>query len=495
MPLDHLDDDVLFLILELTDVYTILSLSRVNRYLHAISCSRQVWIVVVRDLSSRHLIDLPLDAIVENLSAEELKDEVKRVVVGPRTWSSTSLEPPTLLRRKVFSIPKHGFADSDACFRSTAYIVTYVEQSNDDGAGGNVVQCSETHTGRIVWSWARLGHVVSDVKCDFRGRSAVVAFVYSTTDAEESNILILEINLKTGDSRELLALDGLLDIPFRLRISGDYFACETINESCVLVVNWNISQLVFFRTLFPQASVQLELCPGHVLITYGGRHPHVRLYSFALFDNLWIPISQLDLNAPTDPIAIPSLVLELASNNVPYNYKLVSTNLFTSPIHADTYDFIAEVTNFIPRRKVLLTRLLSWFRSNPLPPRATYANGAKLKITTRARYRLTIGSLSSFPGPSNLPPHFSVQSVVRHCRSVRRFASAAGYGLWYGGPGASNSNKEFVVQRLDSIGRIKPLKIPLPDGSPNEAPYDMWLSHSGAVLAFYQSKVVVSHYL
>ncbi|KAF7363950.1 hypothetical protein MSAN_01053300 [Mycena sanguinolenta] len=487
MSLDHLNADVLCLILALTDVYTILSLSRVNKYLHSISSSRPVWVSVVLDLSSRDLIDLSLDTIVENLSTEELKDEVKRVVVGPRTWSPTSLESPTLLRQKVIPIQKHAF--TDGCVRSTAYIITYNEQSTSDGAGGNVVQCLEAHTGRIVWSWSRLGHIVFEVKCEFRGRSAVAAFVFSTPESQESHILILEFDLKTGDPCELLAIDGLLDIPFGLRISGDYFACETVNENCVLLVNWSTSQFIVFRTGIVGCGIQL--CPGHLLLPHGGLHPHVRLYSFGLFDSLWAPISQLGFDAPASLFEMPpSLVLELANNDVPRNCH-VSTHLFESPIHADTYDLTSEVTNFIPKRAILLARLLSWIRSTPLPPLATYGNGKEIKITTRARYRLTLGSISTFPRPSK-SPHFSVKSVVRHCRSIR-FASGAGYGLWYAGP--APSIKEFVVQRLDSIDRTKPLKIPLPEDSPNEAPYDIWLTHSGAVLAMYRSKIVVSHYL
>ncbi|KAF7363873.1 hypothetical protein MSAN_01045300 [Mycena sanguinolenta] len=492
MPLDHLDDDVLFLILDFTDVYTILSLSRVNRYLNRISCSRQVWIAVVLDLSSRHLIDLPLDAIVENSSTEELKDEVKRVVVGPRTWSHTSMEPPTLLRRKIVPIPEtdnsaHGY------FESTAYIITYVDELNHGDAGEHQIQCLEAHTGRIVWSWARLGHVVFEAKCDFRGRYAVLAFVSSTPDTGEYHILILEIDLKTGDSRELLAIDGLLDTPFELRICGNYCACETLHNNCALLINWSTSQFIVLRSAIYPLSYGVELCSQHMLLTYGGRNPYLHLYSFGLFDSLWAPISQLDLNALINCIDLPpSLVLELPGIGVRYYAGLTRTTLLESPIHADTYELILEIVNFRRRRGVLFRRLLSWFHSTPLPPAATLHNGKTLQMTTRAQYRLTFGSISSFPGQSE-SPQLSVQSVVRHSRSFQSFTSRAGYGLWYGGPRASDA--EFVVQRLDSIGSTKPLKIPLPDVSPSERPYDMRLTHSGAVLAMYRSKMVVSHYL
>ncbi|KAJ7264955.1 hypothetical protein B0H12DRAFT_216366 [Mycena haematopus] len=260
----------------------------------------------------------------------------------------------------------------------------------------------------------------------------------------------------------------------------------------------------FGYSLFDQVSYGVGLCPGHILLTHNSPRPHVRLYSFASFDNLWAPITQLDFNAPANAITIPpALVLELASNNAPGDSQANTTvfpmtALFESPIHADTYELISEVTGLVPRRGVF-TRLLSLFRSPPLsvPPLATNRNK---RITTRARYRLTLGSIPGRSGPSE-PPRFSVQSVVRHSSVDRPFASRAGYGLWYDGPSLfgdpSVMDTKFVVQRLDSIGGTKPLKLAIPDGSPSpsEAPYEMCLTYSGAVLAMYYSKIVVSHYL
>ncbi|KAJ7098897.1 hypothetical protein C8R44DRAFT_888742 [Mycena epipterygia] len=94
----HLDTDILSHIFALTDVYTILSLSRVNKLFHSAAFIKQLWLSVARNLASRWLIDPPADEILEALSTDELVDEVKRGVVGPRIWSPTS---STLLVRKI----------------------------------------------------------------------------------------------------------------------------------------------------------------------------------------------------------------------------------------------------------------------------------------------------------------------------------------------------------------------------------------------------------
>ncbi|KAK7021617.1 hypothetical protein R3P38DRAFT_3196395 [Favolaschia claudopus] len=82
MTFETLDVDVLPSILCLTDVYTVLSISRVSKYLHEISCSKAVWLSLVRRLYKRHVLVLPINAL-ETVSVDELKDAVKRVVILP----------------------------------------------------------------------------------------------------------------------------------------------------------------------------------------------------------------------------------------------------------------------------------------------------------------------------------------------------------------------------------------------------------------------------
>ncbi|KAJ6566621.1 hypothetical protein B0H19DRAFT_1374114 [Mycena capillaripes] len=152
MQVDQLNPDVLLDILAFTDVFTSPSLSRVNRTLHKIGASKQLWISIVFYLSSRRLIYLPSEVNSEYLSALALMDEVKRIVVGPRTWSFNSPDPPTLLRQRTISLEGNEVPDLSHPMAGQ-YIITCVPQS----AGTNAYLDTTPHflevpSGRHVWS-------------------------------------------------------------------------------------------------------------------------------------------------------------------------------------------------------------------------------------------------------------------------------------------------------------------------------------------------------
>ncbi|KAJ7110424.1 hypothetical protein C8R44DRAFT_260295 [Mycena epipterygia] len=96
--LDRLVTDLVLYVLALTDVYTILSLSRVNKFFHSITLAKQLWIPIVRDLVMRGLSDFPADEDLSAHSAEALVEEVKRAVAGPHTWFPQSQSGPTIYR-------------------------------------------------------------------------------------------------------------------------------------------------------------------------------------------------------------------------------------------------------------------------------------------------------------------------------------------------------------------------------------------------------------
>jgi hypothetical protein len=62
----------------------------VNRYLHRITQTKQLWIQIINNLIYRSLLELPSDFIASENSSAELIEHVERAVKGPRTWSPTS---------------------------------------------------------------------------------------------------------------------------------------------------------------------------------------------------------------------------------------------------------------------------------------------------------------------------------------------------------------------------------------------------------------------
>lgn len=195
-------------------------------------------------------------------------------------------------------------------------------------------------------------------------------------------------------------------------------------------------------------------------------------------------MSELDLDNRINVTEIhPSISLELPSNATSgeSNHSHITVTLLQSPTHADTYELIAEVVDFVvlpsagtPFRR-RFTRLLSLFRRSnaPRPP------------TTRTIPRVTwsrrLLTLSKSP---STPPRFTCKSVSRHS-ALFSSTSGVGYGLRYAGA-------KVLMERLGSVEGTEPLELSISDGD-NRLPWVV-LTHSGAILAIYSSKVVVYHY-
>ncbi|KAJ7869884.1 hypothetical protein B0H14DRAFT_2726659, partial [Mycena olivaceomarginata] len=337
-------------------VSTIVSLSRVrprfllvvlsqssakcSLYLREISSSRSAWLSIILDLSSRRLIDLPFDA-VEGL--------VKRAVAGPRTWSPISLDRPTLLRQQTVPLQPHSRSDPSCA----AHIIAYVKQPGEGGNfRGTAIQCLDGRTGCLLWNWTRPRHTILLAKFDFRGPIGPRRFSY--------HIMVLEVDLKTGESHEMLALRTGTLAASRLHICGDYIACNA-NHYSVLLINWRAEKCIVFGTFHSQVCThafeplkylthlggkrpsELDLCPGHLMVAYGvlSAPQYVHLYSFLSLDGLWLAFNATPIR--------PSLVLELPGNILPGDSVRRELDNYFPPefMHADTYELISEVVDFV----------------------------------------------------------------------------------------------------------------------------------------------------
>lgn len=151
-------------------------LAQVNRILHEISSTKQVWLAIVRDLSARRLVDTsPAD--INTLPKDALVDEVRGVVDGPRTWSAKTTTPPKLLRQIILPLDRSLNGSNTELLPGGVYVLCYFEDS-----GTESVECLEVRTARRAWAWSRPGCNVRSATFDFLlGRSlAVVALTVST---------------------------------------------------------------------------------------------------------------------------------------------------------------------------------------------------------------------------------------------------------------------------------------------------------------------------
>ncbi|KAJ7029496.1 hypothetical protein C8F04DRAFT_1116520 [Mycena alexandri] len=475
MLFSHLDADVLSHIFALIDVYTILSLSRVNKYFHEISSTKHLWIAIVRGLALRRLVDAPSDDVLDTLSKDALVDEVRRVVCGPSTWSLTSLDPPMLSRQTTISL-QYPYRHAELLPGGIHIVFSWA------GAMGEGFQCWDVHAHRQVWSWERPGRQAREAKFDFRaGESeAVVALVVSTEIANNYEILVLDVNLTTGDSHDLFHLPTGDAFPTDMQISGDFLAFRAsinwfILTSFVVLVNWRTADVIVFYLVSQEPN--FSLLPDHIiLVCPGSAHgipSHLRLYSISSLSSLWHPMDHLDLETyimAANLGDIPFVSCNIPTSNLIHELRRqVSISVVPSPIHDAVYNCVIEVITSgmspPPRPPSLLARLHSRLRSRPI------ASCPMTKIVTRAHFTLSL-----------LSPQFVLKSVVHHQKDLP-FTARSTYNL------VVRNGLPMIVHGRDETEVAHGRDLPgMGDAS------HVRLVHSGAVLAIYPSHAVVSYY-
>ncbi|KAJ6629778.1 hypothetical protein B0H10DRAFT_1939418 [Mycena sp. CBHHK59/15] len=484
----HVDGDILSHIFALTDVYTILSLSRVNKLFRSAAFTKQLWLSVVRDLASRWLIDSPGDEILETLSTHELINEVKRGVVGARTWSPTSSAPPSVARK--ITLPQE-IPSSHVLLPAGTHIVAY---DTHGGAFSRGVECWEMKTGRRVWGWAAPNYLVHQATFDIRrgGSEAVVSVVNAMH--EHNHIIIFQVDLETGDSRDVCHLPIDAAFPPRIRICGDFFTCEALVRqtawpSIVALVNWRTGKFIGFGIDYHQDTV---LFPGHIALGCPAsgavsRIDFVRIYSMASLHHLWRPISDFSLDTLSDITRIGSVVIHLACNSVRVDpwWHRVEISVAESTVHDNTYELVARVVDSAYRSRVmvLLKRIQNRLTNRPAPA----PPNEKITTVTLSRYRIGVPPTTS---SSPALPQLTLKSVLRH-RRLFPYTSRTGYAMSWRELGPLRWPREIHIHRLDKKGVNKPRKLMLDEASL----CSVQMSQTCVVMASNGSHTVLYHYL
>ncbi|KAJ6477767.1 hypothetical protein C8R45DRAFT_1007758 [Mycena sanguinolenta] len=284
MPHFHdLDEDVVAQILVSLDIYTVLSLSRVNKSLRRLTFSKQLWIALVLDLSSLYLIpDLhPTD----NHTTAQLIAKVKSVVCGPATWSERSPVPPTICFSRTFPGGSVLFS-KPRILPGGRYFAIWRDSA---------LHCYDVLTGRCVWtasaqSWRM--EMLPD------GRAANFLLLLS------GRLSIVLVDLITGNSDEVFSLE--LDIQmaryFHPILSGKFLALGLVRYSPhmragILVVDWQEATYVIFELSSPADPLtEVAFVPGHIILTPPAlKSPYDRLvfvYALSSIASHWRPVSE-----------------------------------------------------------------------------------------------------------------------------------------------------------------------------------------------------------
>ncbi|KAJ7916914.1 hypothetical protein B0H13DRAFT_2269697 [Mycena leptocephala] len=500
--LDRLVTDLVLYVLALTDVYTILSLSRVNKFFHSMTLAKQLWIPIVRDLVIRGLSDFPADEDLSAFSVETLVEEVKRAVAGPRTWFPGFQSGPAIYREA-----KLGYVtieDDGSRFARWLPGGRHILFQNGQQIGniyGTLLQCWEVDRVpcREVWNTVCVGSLEA-AAFDFRTGSKVIASLVLNDGHGFSSILLLEVNLSTGVSSNLFQLGPTIVWPWRMRISGDYMAWQ--GTAIIVLMNWLSGEFIAFESKELRAT--FELFPGHILLAYPTSRAStpcsLHLYSIASLDHLWRPVREFDFDNRSSLKGVPSVVLNVTGNNISDKISpcTISVEVTGCPVHSEMCDLVVVVQNSV--RPSSSSRLVSAWRRLRSCDSDTNDRPAIWKQTV-SRYHFGLSS-----GIDSPPiPQPTLISILRHTTNCS-FAHGRQYGpytlgnsyavCWNGHRHCSGQQEchsgRLDVRRLYQTGTSSVVTLSVPDLDVAE---DVRVSNTGAIMVHSDSGVRILYYL
>ncbi|KAF7357213.1 hypothetical protein MSAN_01316200 [Mycena sanguinolenta] len=275
---------------------------RVNKPFRRLALSKQLWVSLIRDLSSRYFI--PHLEHIGGCTTAQLIAKVKCLVRGPETWSQKSSVPPTPSFSKKLPPAK------DARILPGG---RYFAVRLDSGA----LQCRDVLTGQTVWTHGfRCDYPWWEMQMLEDGHTAFFVFFEYFGITMVSELSLVQVNFKTGHSEELFSieLDRNSGQYYHPTVSGDFLAIALFKEmqSMIIAVNWRQRTYVVFDTSEASrisAKDHMAFVPGHIILaTASSEPPHdhiVVVYALRSIASHWRPVEEFrSTNLPPREIRI-----------------------------------------------------------------------------------------------------------------------------------------------------------------------------------------------
>ncbi|KAF7330911.1 hypothetical protein MVEN_02430700 [Mycena venus] len=258
-----LDEDVLLKVLIYCDAYTLLTVSRVNKFFFRITHTKSLWLALCANLVSTYLLDEGQSDDLENCSTAEIIQTVKRLVCGPQSWSDGS--PVPKLSRKLsidIEIPHFGM------------LVTMVQLL----PGGRYIvvhrlclrlECWNLATRQCVWTRSLPELYAQPFRVQMVDGGKAVLFLLFPVSLNTRVIHIVRVSLATGFSEDLFSMPCPVhaDDCRNLVFFGDFFAITLrIRGWVVLLVNWSEERCILFNSNAITSAPASALSAGHFFL-------------------------------------------------------------------------------------------------------------------------------------------------------------------------------------------------------------------------------------
>ncbi|KAJ6474890.1 hypothetical protein C8R45DRAFT_1010822 [Mycena sanguinolenta] len=452
-----LDEDVLTGLLFSCDIYTVLSFSRVNKSFRRLALSKQLWLSLVLDLSSRYLIP-HLDALHDCTTAQ-LIAKVKWLLCGPETWARRSSTPPTVSFSKTFRP-----GNAARLLLGGHYIAVLLESSGD-------LHCFEMLTGREVYFPGLLPNATSwEIEMLDDGQTAILLVHRRSNIGLGPELSLTQVNLRTGHSDVFfhVELNRHVGVYANPTVSDDFLALgleNNLGQRMVVVINWRERKYLVFDgsgdsgySHIAASEDEWVFVPGHIILTTVASEPpnDQLLVVYPLRSNTatWRPLEELLQNSEhLLPVSVsPIMAQRLEHNKRVFRVTVAPTRgvnirmmLYPNPIRHNAYKLMVYAS--------------AWdTRSSPDDTfRQDYVRGRGRKETGRAQGAVLFTysvhappQLSSNPGASG---EYSFSWTRRSSTSIAPQAlcvplSYAGYAVICSSTGFMSGITKIVDPRI-----------------------------------------------
>ncbi|KAJ7085531.1 hypothetical protein C8R44DRAFT_821395 [Mycena epipterygia] len=449
-------EDVIQYSLCLSDIYSVISISQTNKYLHELALTPTIWIALVDDLRHRGFVDRLSAADIRAMSTQSLVTVVKRLVVGPEAWSppsriqSRSKSFSRILqklsnprgRRAVDSPPVQACTHivlhpsihpTESVYRSKFTVLKggkYVLFCDRDAQGVPVLGCWRVADDSFVGIYrsALPFHNIRDFEAEVRdgGEHAnIVLTLYPgfveviSWDFATAVIQLLSKIECTGDHFDTLFSPKICFGVAAALLFGDG------DEEMYAIIDWRAQQ--YCLIVCPRSDCQMELIPGYFILSWtAGRTQEIEVFSMTSLSCLWTPVVQHNM---ADPVLLSNLP-HIASHTVKVKGKIVRHDVIfavhKSPLQRGTYRVWIYIRYSEPR--VLggsTTRALMYRFRLSLPGTSdrqfTWQQQSCTTVPTNVRsYRIsysghTTGEIWATEPPNHLifPPEYSAPIILQ----------------------------------------------------------------------------------
>ncbi|KAJ6476855.1 hypothetical protein C8R45DRAFT_1216698 [Mycena sanguinolenta] len=364
--LSDLAADVIFSILAFCDIASVVSVGQTCRSLHALAFEKSVWLVLLDNLRRRCILDHNCTPNLETLSTAEMIEIVKRLLIGPQTWSPENPNAVAEISRKITLHP-------DITMNSTADVVKLLQSGRYVLFTNSFeLKCWSVADDSLVWRYTSIIDIdpedieVQEFAAEETEADVTIMVCIRTYpdngDPRQNYVEIVNLNLRTGTHASLLlarAHDSEIDNIFSDPVICGALGVVKLNldgaKDLHMVLNLKMNSCLIVQSNDPKRRLHFALVPGHILLS---EENQLHLISSDTLSTLWAPTIATNGTAGFLPVFVRHIpkLKTMEASHAQQSFDVVHAH--ESPVRDGHYSFsIYGAHRMLPRAASLSYRL------------------------------------------------------------------------------------------------------------------------------------------